>query len=454
MDWVRKSNPMLVEALVATFSNSQERIRQSLAPFTAEDWASTESWLDDSGMALYLLDRLQSAGAADAMPVGTRQRLECALEDNKSRLADMLEEFLSINRTFLEDGIRYVNLKGFTLFPYSCPDLSLRQQSDCDFLIDPAHLGLARSLLEARGYVVTGSTARTLELKTGRTHAIRPGLRYKAPARRSVELHLSLGALGANGRPAARDVRLQRVGELRCGEDFFPALSGADQMICQGLHLLSHALGEHTRVSWLLEFRHHATARRDDAGFWQELRALAEPDPQARIAIGLAARLTTEIFGAFSPPGFDSWTVDALPKGARLWAELYGRRSMLADVPGTKLSLLLHSALQEVQPQPLGPNRMRALLPLRRPRRLLQAPPHDTLLLRLRREMVELQFLWFRFRFHVKQGTAYAIEAFRWRKLLKRSAAEARHSSPVPGRIAMPSFDEKQEYVSRSSATK
>ncbi|MGA8530089.1 MAG: nucleotidyltransferase family protein [Acidobacteriaceae bacterium] len=424
MGWVSRSNPALVEAIVASFHESTEAVGRRLSRFTAKDWAGTEFWLDTSGLALYFLERLQSQDISSAVDAHMVERLRQKRADNEVRIAQMLEEFLAIHRSFRKAGARYASLKGFTLFPDSCPDLSLRHQSDFDFLVDPRDLALSCSLLEQHGYRLTASSPNSLEFKTD--GLIRTSLegQYDVANRRSAELHVALDCFEegraqrgtATDPPPRLDSRLDRLHTWEWKGERIPALCPADQFIGQALHLFAHLRNEHTRASWLLEFRQHAIARRNDRDFWNAVHALARAHPDIPVALGLASRLAADLFGPFSPPEFDSWTADALPAKVRLWAERCGRLAVLADVPGTKLYLLLEDALQDGVNGRSQPPRIRRLIPLRRPDRMLEPAAQETLRLRLRREWIELRFLLFRLRFHLKQGLLVAREARRWRR--------------------------------------
>jgi hypothetical protein len=416
MNWVGKSNPALVEAIVASFSCAPKRAFQDLAQFKPEDWLRTESWLDTSGLALYFLDHVCSRGISAAVDNGLLHRLEQKRADNRHRNADMLQEFVSINQMFHAAGIHYANLKGFTLSPDSCPDLSLRHQSDFDFLIDPAHLNIGRTALEKRGYALTGSTPYTLEFKSGSAQKISLEGRYKALPTRSVELHTTMESTQHDLAPT-RDKRLDRLSEWTCNQGTFPALSSADQLIGQALHILSHLRGEHTRPSWLLEYRHHVMVRQGDAPFWKEVLTLASAQPEATIALGLSTLLAADIFGDFTSPELNAWTLDTLPLAVKLWAATYGRRAVLANVPGTKLYLLLDSVLAQARPS----YRPR-LLPRLLPQRILRPPPQDNLRLRLHRDIVQLQYILYRLHFHVEQGALHMIESRRWNKLLEQAS--------------------------------
>lgn len=416
MGWVSKSHPALVSAIVASFSASREETSMLLSPFTAEDWACTEYWLDTSGLALYFLDIVQTRRLNRAIDPRLLEKLQHKLVDNKLRVARMLREWIDINRSFQNARICYANLKGFTLFPRSCPDSSLRHVSDFDFLVDPANMDLARALLGERGYQLTGSTARSLEFKTaGRIRKSLEG-QYETDNRRSAELHIGIESM-ESADASRRDVRLNRLSMWDCSTGSFPSLDPADQFIGQALHLLGHLRNEHTRVSWLLEYRNHVRSRRRDSAFWHVVKTRSTEQPEIATALGLSTLLATELFGPFAPPELCAWTVDALAPMVRLWAQLYGRRAVLADVPGSKLYLLLEDALREAGLGKSPASTMRKLMPLRRSDRILPVASRATLRERVRGELIELQFLFFRLRFHLKEGFRYLVESRRWKRL-------------------------------------
>jgi len=422
MDWEATSNPALVEAIVASFSGSSKQSALSLSTFTYKDWKRTELWLDSSGLALYFIDRLSSAGVADAIDNRVRRSLEQKSRDNQERTTDMLKEFVAINRLFEGAGILYANLKGFTVAPDSCPNISLRHQSDYDFLVDPAHLVRARALLVNRGYVLTGATTRTLEFKYGSPQQVSIAGRYKAQETRFVELHTALGPNASSADQGKCDERLNRLARCSCDGGSFPALSSADQLVGQALHLLGHLRGEHTRLAWLLEYRHHVIKRQADDLFWNEVATLAHNHPDVPIALGLCTRLANEFFATVSCPALDSWTADVLPSAISLWAVRYGRRSVLADLPGTKLYLLLDMAIAKTRASYSLSSPKHRLMPLRLPARILRPPAKDSFRLRLNREVVQLRYILYRLRFHAREAWMHAIESRRWRKLLEASS--------------------------------
>lgn len=423
MGWTEKSNSKLVEAIIASFRESPERAGKNLSQFARSDWARTEFWLDNSGLALYFLAQVYSAGIADAIDTCTLRKLEQKLAENRDRSADMMQEFVALNHAFRNAGVRYANLKGFTLAPDSCPDLSLRRQSDFDFLIGTPDLNIGRALLENRGYELVCTTARTLEFKSGYAQKVSFEGRYKATPLRSVELHTALEPNLAIGARISDDERLDRLTLWKCEEGHFPALSSADQLIGQALHLLGHLLSEHTRPSWFLEYRHHVLARRGNTAFWTEVHALASGQKDSTIALGLSTLLARELFGTFEAPELDTWTLDVLPSEVRLWAERYGRHAVLADVPGTKLYLFLDSVLADCKSQQPRERAAARLFPTHRPPKILRPPPKDTIRLRIQREIAQVHFVLYRARFHLTQGTLYFIEYCRWSRLVKRDSS-------------------------------
>jgi hypothetical protein len=410
---------MLVEAIVRCFSDSQEAWF-ALSNFTRRDWAATEFWLDTSGLALYFLDRARLLELDHFVDSTIARKLALKHADNQLRLTSMMQEFCEMNRAFQEAGVRFANLKGATFYPYSCSDLSLRYQSDHDFLVDPDHLSISQDILQRRGYVLTAAKPSSLEFKT--PGAIRTSIegQYKAAGPRSAELHTSIN--DPAGFQAGRDPYLERLQLWRWNEARFPALSPPDQLVSQALHIFGHLRNEHTRASWLLEFRNHVLARKGDEPFWKAVHSLADENQEKSLALGIASSLAEDLFGPMAGSEIHGLQ-ERLPHRVKLWIHSYGRKAVLADVPGTKLYILLEDALNsERSPRPQR-QLFRRLVPTRLPSRIQRPIPHETLRMRLRREGAELAFLLFRLRFHVLHGLRHLIEAQRWKRLCSAPCA-------------------------------
>jgi Uncharacterised nucleotidyltransferase len=371
-------------------------------------------WLDASGLAFYFLDYVQEVGIDDAVHPETLRYLREELASNLIRYLAMSEEFAAINQAFQQAGILYANLKGFTLCPDSCPRPELRHQIDFDFLISADHLSLSRSCLENKGYELTAVTATTWEFKAGNYSMGRSKNTYKATPYHSVELHFA--GPGMYGPSGSCDERLKRLITWNYRPAGFPALSSADQFISQALHIFGHLRGENTRGSWLLEFRRHASVRRDDEAFWRAVQKLAEEISDAPIAIGISTLLATELFGRFAPAMLETWAVASLPPTVALWIQHYGREAVCADFPGTKLYLLLQIELDKTDGT--QSDALRRLFPLRRPAWVLQNDPQQTLLGNVRRIIVQLRYVAFRMRFHLVEAFRFAVEWVRWRHIV------------------------------------
>jgi hypothetical protein len=176
---------------------------------------------------------------------------------------------------------------------------------------------------------------------------------------------------------------------------------------------------EWTRLSWVLEFKRLLDAHRDDSELWRNVRSAVSSTPEIATAIGASMLMTTEIFGDCVPAGVREWTIDLLPTSVYAWIERYGEAVLLADFPGTKLYLLLETALAEGAPE-VKTLRRKRLFPQRLPPPVVHASlANDTLRLRAGRARRQLRFDLSRLRFHLVQGARYLREAQRW----KRSAA-------------------------------
>jgi Uncharacterised nucleotidyltransferase len=417
MKWRSRASRKVVEAVVATFHNSDGEAAQQISMLSARDWQKSWHWLDASGMALYFLDRVTALHIESALPTATLKRLRANLADNRERSAAMFAEFTLLNRLFQAAGLVCANLKGFTLSPESCPRPELRCQFDLDFLVDGNQLHLYQEILQQRGYDLFAKTADVWEFKAGSSDLTSISDHYKATPQRSVELHFA-SSQAAPHLPF-RDPRLAHCVEQAWGGVTFPALDPADAFIAQALHIFKHVCSACTRLSWLLELQHHLAVRSHDHRFWNEVRARASSQRNASIAIGLAALLSTQVFGGVGSPQMKEW-IDGLPAAVRLWADRYGREAVLADFPGTKLYLILEAQLRTgdaVWKQ----TRRRSLLPLHGAPRIVPVRTQDGPRRRIRSEIYQLRYTLFRLRFHIVEGARFLVEASRWKRQLVAS---------------------------------
>ena len=408
------------EAVLLIFCDPLPEQYARLWYLSDNEWQQLLHWLDTSGLALYFLDRVLELQLNDLLPRAVMARLQQNLIDNTERLRGMVDESIEIQREFQSANLSYAILKGFSFWPHSVPKLQLRSQLDLDFLIGENGISQARQVLERRGYRLHAISGRSWEFKTH--HIPEASLKdlYRNVPHRCVELHVETNT---NGDSSLLDRTVKRRFHGIC----MPALSPADLLLGQGLHLFKHVCSDFSRTAHLLEFRRHVLAHREDDAFWRELQDLAGKNPRAVLALGVVTLLITHVMGDFAPAALTRWTVDRLPDCARLWIELYGGRSVFASFPGSKLYLLLQRELAPVG-VPAKRTLRRALLPLRLPPSISSASANVTFSERLRRHQIQFRFVCFRLRFHVVEGARYTWELLRWRRYMN---SRARSISPL-----------------------
>lgn len=414
-DRIRLSREQRVrEAVLLTFCNPIREQCLLLPGLSDREWQKLLIWLDTSGLALYFLDRMTELQLSDMLPSAVLERLEQNLIDNTERTRGMIDESVAIQRSFQDADLSYAVLKGFSLYPVSVPKPELRSQLDLDFLVAEKNMREAREVLEHRGYRLRAVSGRSWEFKTDHIPAYSLADLYKNVPLRCVELHVEASAEGGCS-------LLTRLEKRAFHGITMPVLSAADLFLGQGLHLYKHVSSDMARAAHLVEFRRHILARRDDGLFWEELRSIAEENPSAPLGLGLATLLITRVMGNFAPEAFTKWTVERLPPYARLWVDLYGRRSVFSSFPGNKLYLLLQRELASAGVQAKRTLR-RALMPLKLPPAIAHAAANETVRTRIRRYRLQLRFIIVRLRFHTVEGFRYLWELLRWKGQMNRLA--------------------------------
>jgi len=214
---------------------------------------------------------------------------------------------------------------------------------------------------------------------------------------------------------AGRPSLLSRTQKLNFHGVCMPVLPPIDLFLGQALHFFKHVCLPFWRVAHLIEFRRHVIARHDDASFWDDLRQRVAGHPQTCIRLGVSILLVTRVMGRFAPEALTGWTVDRVPPRAKLWVDLYARRSVLAASPGSKLYLLLE---KELEGAGVAAKRSswRALVPHRSPPIVVPAIAGETLAARLNRCGQQFPFIVARLRFHLLEGMRYLFESILWRQ--------------------------------------
>jgi hypothetical protein len=409
----------LAATVIATFRDAgAAQHKERLKRFSARRWQRNFRWLDASGLALYFLRTLRRRNIDDCVPSPVLAQLEQRYDSNQQRTAFLFEEFERINTAFRRAGVDYVNLKGFTVLPDYCPDLSLRYQMDCDFLMAKRDAPQCADVLASLGYSLIVANDHVMEFKTddGRTPQMRD--LYKPRPQKSVELHLCDAA-----RVDSHPDLLRRSRMLTANGYSYPALSPEDMFLSQALHLYRHFRSEWTRISWLLEFRRFVRGHAGDDALWREVGARAEHDNDCALALGVAARMAQKAFGEFGIDWLPNWP---LPAPVALWIDRYGDEVLLASFPGSKLYLILERAIRGEQS---APQIRRRLLPRSAPGPVVA--PSAGAGKRILAAAARWSYFFFRLRFHLKAGSRYLVASWHWNRLGKLQVADHSGRSPA-----------------------
>jgi Uncharacterised nucleotidyltransferase len=311
---------------------------------SAADLRHLLRWLDESGLALYLLDQLQQHAAAEAVQHAFLAALERRLAANRERTHDMLGEFRRIIDAFHQRGVRFCALKGFTLTPDFCPALHLRHQTDFDFLISPDWVENAKQALKSCGY------AQEEIRSTGEVTFATP-LRhvpsadddiYARPRHREVDLLVSLRRQEHGVSLDAPSDCLQRAQPITLHAIPIPALSLDDRFTLQVMHAFKHLLGSWVRLSWLLEIARFIDVHHDDEDLWHSVALRSSGNLTVRNAFGLIISLTQALFRRPIPCTLEEWCLRPRPDRITTWVNEFGFEWALSGLDGAKLTLFVH----------------------------------------------------------------------------------------------------------------
>lgn len=401
----------LKEAIVASFALDPESACIRLAGFEESDWRSVLWWLDISGMAIYFHHRAREVGAASLLPQDVEAGLAQRLSNNQIRIKALLDEARTLATWFQTGNIPYALLKGITLTPHSVPLSALRTQADLDFLIADRFSELAIHYVHRLGYRLHARNGNTLEFRAGAPTAPDLANIYSVKTQRALEIHLAKDG-------SCESQFLSRTAPCEFGGSLIHALSPPDILVEQARHLLKHLCGEHTRLSWVLEFWRHVGYRWGDTGFWHSAESCAAELAQGDLSMGMAIWLEERFFGEARAGIPAQWSTQALPIRVRLWLERYASTLLLSDTIGNKLYALLRKEL------PGGAHQARTtcqiLLPRVLPATILEAKPNESCSQRWTRYCVEARFIVQRLWFHFREGIRFALENSRWNRAVAR----------------------------------
>jgi hypothetical protein len=394
-----------------------------------QDFASFLTWLDHSGLALYLFARLRDCGELGHLPPDFREALEQRYHSNCKRMEEMLREFSKVNSALRNRAIPHAFLKGFTLTAEFCADPTLRHQSDIDILVNPDSVEEATQALIACGYSLTGSQA-CGELRFATPLQYIPSAQddiYRVSPHREAELHTSIWEETGHVSMVVPNDCLERTRGRKLRDIGFSSLSAEDMFLVQVLHAFSHLLGSWVRVSWLWEIHCFLQTHLDDEELWQRIIMRAADDPTSRKAIGLVLCLTTRLFGGPIPEALNDWCVETLPERVDTWVRHFGTQWALSELGGSKVTLFIHEEFLNDASQ-WKSYLLRRLFPA--PGRPsiggIEASDVKTL---FAGRVAQLLFVGRRLAFHTREIFILAREAFRWRQALQ-SGRKGRTASP------------------------
>ena len=300
-------------------------------------------WLDRSGLSLVLLQRFQTSAVTPPVSVEWRNALAHRLARNVLRTRDMLEEFKRVNDAFRAHGLTVAALKGFTLAPDFCEDLSLRHQTDFDFLVHEDSVERAAYALQNCGYSTPrlNKTAETCFLTPLQHIPCAEDDLYALQRHRQVDLHTSIWEQSPWLRmEAPRDCLKQAQIHSIYGIDFL-SLSLADKFILQVFHAFKHSFRSWIRPSWLLEIGRCMELHQGDAALWTRIVERTGGTRLRKYVFAFVLGLVTRLFRTPIPAPLRCWTTEATSLAVHTWLDAFAVDWVLSDWPGSLTNLFL-----------------------------------------------------------------------------------------------------------------
>jgi Uncharacterised nucleotidyltransferase len=431
-------NRKLPQAVVRYLSFAVEHANAyELRGFKTRDWQNAYMWLDNAGLTLYLLRRLQDLDATGILPPPVLSRFQRNHSNNRLRVEEVREETAKINRALECEGVKYAVVKGVSLVPQYCPDASLRAQCDLDYLVDRNSLAAARQSLHTCGYEARAITE--VQFNFGKPLQRVPS-RFDDPYNRltdpMVELHISMWDQKTHRVPLNELEFSPKITTMHQWNGLcFPALPDVDAFLLQMLHVFQHLLACWVKPSWLLEIGHFLKVRQADVPFWKRVVIRLQSAPQAAEFSAITLALAEKVFAAPIPPTLEVLRQSLRPT-AKLWLETYCRTWVLGDrplhessmFPDSKVSLFLH---REYLPDIHIRSKVmkRYLLPLNKPSRIAVAVKNKPSSI-VKAKWLQWVFVGHRLSFHVRSGLRYLWESRRWQRLSHRIVEGPKAISP------------------------
>lgn len=307
------------------------------------DGCQVLNWLDDSGLALYLLDRLRALNLTSALNLCFVNALEARLESNRCRTASMLQEFARVNTTLQSIPITYAVMKGFALPSEFCPEPWLRHQCDIDLLVTPGSVRDVQEALEGLGYKVESADPSgeiCLAIRSGHVPSSTDYL-YEPPKNRHVEIHSEFhesvsGVTLQVGQEWSENIEWAEIEGVR-----FPRLQLPYRLLGQILHVFRHT-SSWVRLSWLYEIAYFLEQFHDNSELWVKVDQLTRHSRKVQNACGVVCKMVGEVFGTAFPDVIEESWIKPLPFRQMAWVRRHGSRWVLQEfTTSEKLGFLL-----------------------------------------------------------------------------------------------------------------
>lgn len=329
-----------------SFSTTPSDCVKGLKKVSPRQWENVLRWLDDAGLAFYLLKKLKST-SPDAVPAWVMSRLERNFRANQRRVGDLSRRFGFLNQKFAEAGVRYAVLKGFSLVPQFCPDANLRHQSDFDYLVDDPSLLAAQRVLVEVGYHQKASPYKNqlIFVMAGTGEPSRNVEQYSAQAPHAVELHRDLWESDlCTLAPMVRRFSVERTRVDQWGGFVFSALTVEEAFLLQVLHACQHLFTYWIRMSSLFEIGYFLNQRNSDTSLWNRIEQQVGDNLVLREFVVVITELVAKLFAAPLPELVRVWGPRIRP-APRVWIESYARPWAFCELPAYEFRLFPRAKL-------------------------------------------------------------------------------------------------------------
>lgn len=291
-------------------------------------------WLDEAGLALYLLDQCDNCGDIAFLSDWYAAPLQRRRADNRPRVTRQLASFREAVTVLQESRIPFAVLKGFSLYPEFCSSIFSRHHIDTDLLVSPRDVARVVEELTEIGYVVEGVEP------FGEVRLVRNPLAVPATAEDSVyairceeriELHQAL----FERRPQSPfDISSDwqsgiRFKELEGGT--FPTVGQADAFTLHVMHAFQHLATGWLRLSWLYELQQFMETQRNSVALWRSVVDRVSSHQRSSYAFGLTLLLTSTLFRSEFPSTLAGKVLEPVPQFLLKWNEVHGVDAALGD---------------------------------------------------------------------------------------------------------------------------